>query len=154
MTTSTLNRVLVLSIVSAIAFSVMPSASAQGCSDRSLNGSFGYTVTGTIVQNSGPLVAGPFVAVGRIVFDGKGRVSTVRSLNDDGIVLQNDSGTGTYTMNSDCAGTFNITVGPPADQIELTLSIVLDDTDQVRGVVTTPNAVLAFEARQQLPIFS
>ena len=147
---STLFPLLILTIV---ALSAAPASSAQACSDRTLNGKFGYTVTGTIMQNSGPLVAGPFVAVGRIVFDGKGGVSTIRSLNDNGIVLQNDSGTGTYAINPDCTGTFNITVGPPADQIQLTLSIVLDDTDQVRGVVTTPNVVLAFDARKQLPFF-
>ena len=142
-----------LLILTTIALSAAPASSAQACSDRTLSGKFGYTVTGTIVRNSGPLVAGPFVAVGRIVFDGKGGVSTVRSLNDNGIVLQNDSGTGTYTINSDCTGTFNITVGPPSEQIQLTLDIVLDDTDQVRGVVTTPDVVLAFEARKQLPFF-
>ena len=58
----------------------------------------------------GPLVSGPFAAVGRIVFDGDGHVSTIRSLSDNGIVIQNDSGSGTYTLKSNCTGSFNITV--------------------------------------------
>jgi hypothetical protein len=151
MTTSIFNKLLPLSILAVLALSVPAAAGALACSDQSLKGSFGYTVTGSIVQNTGPLVAGPFVAVGRIVFDGKGGVSTVRSLNDNGIVFQNDMGKGTYTINRDCTGSFKITVGPPDSQIDLGLDIVLDDMDQVRGIVTTPNVVLAFEARKQLP---
>jgi hypothetical protein len=149
-TTRIFNSFLPLSILTVLALSTATRARAQACSDQSLKGAFGYTVTGTIVQNTGPLVAGPFVAVGRIVFDGKGGVSTVRSVNDNGMVIQNDTGKGTYTMNQDCTGSFNITVGPPGNQIELTLDIVLDDTDQVRGVVTTPNVALVLEGRRQL----
>ena len=55
-----------------IALACSSSASAQTCSNQSLKGSFGYTVTGNIVKNVGPLVAGPFVAVGKITFDGVG----------------------------------------------------------------------------------
>jgi hypothetical protein len=138
--------------IALFACALTPALHAQTCSDQSLKGSFGYTVTGTITKNSGPLVAGPFVAVGRIVFDGKGNVSTVRAFNDNGTSLTNDAGTGTYTLNSDCTGTFNITVGPPTEELVLTLSIVLDDTYQLRGVVTTTNVVLAFEGRKQFPV--
>jgi hypothetical protein len=134
------------------ALALTPMAVAQTCSDRSLKGSFGYTVTGTITKSSGPLVAGPFVAVGRIVFDGKGGVTTVRSLNDNGYPLQNDSGRGTYTMKSDCTGSFTISVGPPGQQTELDLDIVLDDSYELRGVVTTANVVLVLQGRRQIPV--
>ena len=126
-------------------FSVAPSSHAQVCSDLSLKGSFGYTVTGTITKTAGPLIAGPFVAVGKITFDGAGGVKTVRSFNDNGFALRGDPGTGTYTMNNDCTGSFTITVGPSTNQIVLNLDIVLDDTNQLRGVVTTTNVVLSFE---------
>jgi hypothetical protein len=132
--------------------SLPTAAHAQNCNNLSLKGSFGYTVTGTIVKNVGPLIAGPFVAVGRITFDGAGGVQTVRSLNDNGTVFQNDSGTGTYTMNKDCTGSFTISVGPPAETITLSLDIVLDDSYELRGVVTTANVVLAFDGRKQCPV--
>ena len=135
-----------------IALACSSSASAQTCSNQSLKGSFGYTVTGNIVKNVGPLVAGPFVAVGKITFDGVGGVQTTRSLNDNGNVLQHDSGTGTYSMNKDCTGSFTISVGPPSDLITLTLDIVLDDTYELRGVVTTANVVLSFDGRKQWPL--
>jgi hypothetical protein len=148
-----LNRMLPITLFTLVTLATIPRANAEACSEHSLKGSYGYTVTGNIVQNTGPFLAGPFVAVGRIVFDGNHGVSTVRSLNDDGVVLQNDSGTGTYKVNPDCTGSFNITVGPPGNQFELKLDIVLDGGDQVRGVVTTPDVVLAFDATKQLPIF-
>lgn len=135
------------------ALSVAPAAQAQICSDLSLKGSFGYTVTGTITSSTGPLIAGPFVAVGKITFDGAGGVKTVRSFNDNGFALRGDPGTGTYSMKQDCTGSFTITVGPPANQVVLTLDIVLDDTNELRGVVTTANVVLTLEGRKQLPIF-
>jgi len=125
---------------------------AQQCSDHTLKGSFGYTVTGSIVTPVGPLVSGPFAAVGRIVFDGDGHVSTVRSLSDNGNVIQNDSGSGTYTLQSDCTGSFNITVGPPGEAIVLDLNIVFDDNGELRGLVTNPGIVLAFDGRRQMPI--
>jgi hypothetical protein len=149
MSTRSFNNFLPLALLTVLVLSPAIGARAQACSDRTLKGAFGYTVTGSIVQNTGPLVAGPFVAVGRIVFDGKGGVSTVRSVNDNGYVFQNDTGKGTYSMNQDCTGSFNITVGPPGSQIELTLDIVLDDGDQVRGVVTTPYVALVLEGRRQ-----
>jgi hypothetical protein len=89
--------------------------------------------------------------VGRIVFDGEGKVSTVRSLSDDGEVLQNDSGTGTYTLKSDCTGSFNITVGPPGNDIVLNLNIVFDGNGELRGLVTNSGIVLAFDGRRQEP---
>jgi hypothetical protein len=61
----------------AIALSVSPAANAQVCSRKSLKGSFGYTVTGSIVADlpaspaSPVLIKGPFAAVGRITFDGQ-----------------------------------------------------------------------------------
>jgi hypothetical protein len=128
------------------------SASAQTCSNRSLKGSYGYTVTGSILTNQGPLAAGPFAAVGRITFDGAGGVQTVRWLSDNGAIVPNDPGSGTYSMNADCTGSFNITVGPPGNVVTLTLFIVLDDTYELRGIVTTSGIVLTFNGRRQFPI--
>ena len=139
---------LLLSGLTAVICAANPAA-AQMCSNQTVKGSYGYTVTGTIVTSQGPLVAGPFAAVGRITFDGVGGVQTVRSLSDNGFILQNDAGTGTYSMHSNCTGSFNITVGPPGHAIVLTLDIVIDDTAQIRGVVTTPGIVLTFDGRRQ-----
>jgi hypothetical protein len=126
---------------------------AQSCNSQSLRGAFGYSVSGTITSAIGPLAPGAFAAVGKIQFDGYGHVTTVRTLSDNGVVLQADQGTGTYVLNSDCTGSFNISVGPAGHQITLNLNIVLDDTGQLRGIVTNTGTVLLFEGRRQLPLF-
>ena len=133
-------------------FQALPVAYAQTCSNQTLKGSYGYTVTGTVVSSVGPISPGPFGAVGRITFDGKGGVSTVRTLSDNGAVLPHDAGSGSYTLNSDCTGSFTISVGPPGNQVHLSLDIVLDDTYELRGIVTNTGLVLLFEGRRQFPI--
>jgi hypothetical protein len=155
---SIFNGIALTFVGAAIALSVSPAANAQVCSLKSLKGSFGYTVTGSIVADlpaspAAPvLIKGPFAAVGRITFDGQSGVTTVRSLSDNGVIFQQDAGSGTYSMNKDCTGSFNITVGPPSSPVTLSLDIVLDDTNQLRGVVTTAGVALIFEGRKQLPI--
>ncbi len=130
-------------------------ANAQ-CNLNSLNGYYGYTVTGNIVAGTGtnappPLfVPGPFAAVGRIHFDGRGNVSTVRTLSETNFVAENDFGTGTYTVDSEtCTGNFSVTVGSPGKQAELSLNFVLDDTNEIRAIVTNRNIILLFQARKQ-----
>jgi hypothetical protein len=55
-------------------------------------------------------------------------------------------------MNSDCTGSFNITVRPPNATVQLNLNIVLDDLYELRGIVTNTNFVLAFQGWKQYPI--
>lgn len=129
-----------------------PHAHAQICSTQTLHGSFGYTVNGSIVTSFGPLVAGPFAAVGKIIFDGNGHVTTVRTLSDNGLVLQNDAGTGTYILNSDCTGSFNITVGSPGNSVVLNLNTVVDDNIELRAIVTNAGTALTLDGRLLYPI--
>lgn len=42
-----------------------------------------------------------------------------------------------------------MTVGPTNEQIRLDLDLVLDDNNEVRAVVTTPDVTVAFEGRKQ-----
>ena len=147
-----LRRLLFCTLTLALAACAMPKAHAQICSTQTLHGSFGYTVTGSITTSFGPLLAGPFSAVGKINFDGNGHVTTVRSLSDNGFILQGDAGTGTYILNSDCTGSFNITVGPPGNTVVLTLNTVVDDNMELRAIVTNPSTVLIFDGRRLLPI--
>jgi hypothetical protein len=135
-----------------VSFAAMPAQAMQGCSDQTLQGSFGYTVSGSITASTGPFAAGEFAAVGRITFDGRGHVATVRTLSDNGLVLQDDAGTGTYSVNPDCTGSFNITVGPPGNAAVLNLNLVLDGTREfreIRAIVTNANFVLLLQGRRQ-----
>lgn len=116
-------------------------ASQRWCSNSTLEGSFGYTVTG--FRPGGV----PFAAVGRLVFNGSGGVSTVRTLSNGGVVVQGDAGTGRYTLKADCTGSFSIGA---AGVGSLSLDMVVDDDgDQIRGIVTNSGFVLTLEGRRQ-----
>lgn len=109
----------------------------EGCSVTTLKGSYGYTVTGALV--AGPS-AGPFAAVGRLVFDGRGTFENNRTISRNGEILRNFEGAGTYTINSDCTGSFTFTDGGVAT---LSLDIVIDDNgDELRMIGTSPGTVL------------
>ena len=115
-------------------------AGDKACSTASLQGAFGYTVTGFSST-------GPFAAVGRLVFNGSGMVTTTRTLSNAGTVVQGDSGSGTYMLGADCTGSFTINASGLG---QLRVDIVVDDQgDQIRGIVTNPGFTLTLEGRKQ-----
>ncbi len=126
-------------------------ADDTSCSLNTLAGSFGYTVTGTI--NSGavpPLPPGPFAAVGRLVFNGSGGLTTVRTLSANGTVIRNDSGSGTYTVKNDCTGTFNVSISTPSGQVALNLDFVIaNNGNQIRAIVTNSGYILTLSGTRQ-----
>lgn len=137
----------------ALVMAIAPTAKGENsCRLESLKGSYGYTVVGTITADGGqpPFIAGPFSAVGRIVFDGHGNVSTVRAFSDNGAVFTGDMGKGTYTISNDCTGSFNITVSAPGATGQLNLNFVLDDdNDEIRAIVTNQGFILTLEGHKQ-----
>ena len=78
-----LRRLLQISLIS-LAFAGLALAGDKACSNSTLQGSFGYTVTGFAPGNV------PFAAVGRIVFDGSGGLTTTRTLSSGGTIVQHD----------------------------------------------------------------
>jgi hypothetical protein len=117
-------------------------ADEPACTTRSLQGAYGYTVRGTTPANA------QFAAVGRIVFDGRGQVSTVRTLSNGGAVVRNDAGTGTYTLGADCRGSFTIgAVGLGQLQVDFVLSG--SGQQELRGIVTNPGFVLTLDGVKQ-----
>ena len=67
------------------------------CTQGSLKGSYGYVF-------GGPLVGvGPVAAAGLIAFDGEGGLTARDTLNNS-VVISRRTGTGTFTVNSNCTG--------------------------------------------------
>jgi hypothetical protein len=58
---------------------------------------------------------GPFATAGYQVHDGKHKVNGVYSANFNGKIFNNESFTGTYTVNADCTGTATFTDGTHYD---------------------------------------
>jgi hypothetical protein len=77
-------------------------AAEKTCSTATLQGAYGYTVTGFFPGGV------PFAAVGKIVFNGSGLVTTTRTLSNGGTIVRADTGSGTYSLNADCTGSFTI----------------------------------------------
>jgi len=75
------------------------SGSPGNCSLRTLNGSYGDTISGTIVG------FGPIAAIGVTNFDGQGHFTGTDTVNINGSGGISESSTGNYTVNSDCTGT-------------------------------------------------
>jgi hypothetical protein len=119
----------------------------RDCSERSLKGCFGTTITGTLV--GGPL-AGPVAGIALQRFDGEGGFTQVDTVSINGTLVTPPTGrsaTGTYTVNPDCTGsaTINFTDQPP-----LHLNFVLDDHGrELRAVVTDRGLTTTSIGRKQ-----
>lgn len=120
-------------------FGVLGSAFADDtpCNNHLLNGSYGFTIEGIKLTGNGPV--GPQKGVAMAQFDGNGTFTQTDTVVIDGIVVADFTHTpanGTYTVNSDCTGTFTIifTDGRPP---VATNFVVVNDGKEIDTVVTT-----------------
>jgi hypothetical protein len=89
---------------------IVPKARANECSNATLQGSFGYTSTGILLDSYvPPPFAGPFAEVGRQTFDGKGHTEATATLSANGNIQQVTI-QGTYKVNADCTGSMTLYV--------------------------------------------
>ena len=78
-----------------------------GCDATSLNGIFGYNFTGFYFDNIGNTQF--FSGSGHFQADGQGNLTGTESDSFSGQIIKADPYTGTYTVNSDCSGSFTTT---------------------------------------------
>ena len=102
---STIAKAFTIAAVTALALGIAPTAKAQGCSGLSLNGTFAYKGTGTIVSPAA--MAGPIDEVGTLTFNGSDIVTGAGVINQGGTAIPVTK-TGTYTVNPDCTGTITV----------------------------------------------
>jgi hypothetical protein len=76
---------------------------ASACSNATLVGNYGFTLTGT--DSAGSLAA----SVGQLTADGKGNVTGIFANSTAGAISSNVSLTGTYSVKTNCTGTITIT---------------------------------------------
>src|SRR5215212_9734122 len=77
-------------------------ASRAKCSVATLEGTYLFAADGVTIKGDEQL---PFANAGYDVFDGQGEVKDVFSQNINGKITRNESGSGTYSVKGDCAGT-------------------------------------------------
>jgi hypothetical protein len=111
------------------------------CTDATLQGNYGFTVSGTRPNGpGGPIEA--MVGTAMTTFDGFGNLTQTDNIHGSisGFTTPDRAATGKYSINADCAGTMTIAAaGSPV----LTLRIVVvDNGNEVRTVVVDPLAVM------------
>ncbi len=113
------------------------------CTNATLEGDYGFTITGT--RPSAPMPGAPIetiVGVAMTHFDGNGNLTQTDNVHGsvNGSPTPDRPGTGTYTINANCTGTMTLSnQGAPT----LTLRIVVvDNGNEVRAAVVDPTAVV------------
>ena len=115
----------------------------RGCSDASLQGSFGFSSTGTLLALPPPS-AGPFAEVGRQTFDGRGNTDGTATATANGN-LRHFTLQGTYVVNSDCTGSMTLNVSPIGATVPL--DFVIDDNGSELLAITTGGVTGNTESR-------
>jgi hypothetical protein len=124
--------------------------SVQGqpsCSNATLNGSFGYTNTGTIL--AGP-DAGPFGGVGRQTFDGKGNTEATATVSVNGNI-SHATIKGTYVVKSNCTGSMMLPVLAGTETFTNHVDFVIVQSGaEFRAINADPGIVLTTVANKQV----
>jgi hypothetical protein len=131
---------------------IMPRAQAgehRECSNASLQGSFGFTSTGTLLALPPPF-AGPFAEIGWQIFDGRGNTDATATLSANGNIVKGVTVQGTYVVNPDCTGSMTIYILPFGSTAHLDF-VIDDDGTELRAISTGQGAVETRVYKKQFP---
>jgi hypothetical protein len=97
-----------------LAASPLLTADPLVCSDKTIRGSYAFTIHGTIFLPNGATIQIDGIALQ--VFDGKGNFRQVDAVADNGLLVPGwRPGTGSYSINADCTGTQTLVVAGMGD---------------------------------------
>jgi hypothetical protein len=124
------------------------SDTVKECSIATLQGSYGYTSTGTLLDSYVPApYAGPFAEVGRQTFDGKGNTNATATVSSNGNI-QPVTIQGTYTVKADCTGSMTLYV--VQFQSTVHADFVIDrDGAEIRAIGTDSGVIESRVYRKQ-----
>lgn len=124
------------------------SATAKACTLSSLQGRFGFTSVGALL-NLPPALNGPFGEVGRQAFDGRGNTEATATLSANGNIVR-ITAQGVYLVNTDCTGSMHLFIPQFGSTVDL--DFVLDDNgNELRAIVTAAGAIETRIYRKQIP---
>jgi hypothetical protein len=134
----------ILTVVAAAGFA--PSLLAEDhhpCSLRNVAGTFGYVVTG--VRNG----VGPVAGAGLLTFNPDGSVSGGKQTVSFNGVIADETYSGTWTVNSDCSGSFEVVVDSPIAPRTSHVNVVwVDGTDGAKAIFTDDGTILTADAKR------
>lgn len=138
-----------LTMFAGVAVAQEQSGKFKECSIATLQGSFGYTSTGTLLDSFvPPPFAGPFAEVGRQTFDGKGKTEATATISSNGNIQQQATIQGTYTVNADCTGSMTLYV--VQFQSTVHADFVIDrDGAEIRAIGTDSGVIESRVYRKQ-----
>jgi len=143
---------LVIIFATVFVLGILPRAQAgehRECSDASLQGSFGFSATGTLLALPPPF-AGPFAEIGRQTFDGNGNTDATATLSANGNIVKGVTVQGTYVVNPDCTGSMTIYILPFGTTADLDF-VIDDDGEELRAIVTEAGAIESRVYKKQFP---
>jgi len=142
-------KVFTIAAALTLALGIAPTvqASDKGCTNNTLRGS--YAQTGSGVITAPPDQAGPFANVGTLIFDGNGGLTGALVASSNGSSSPATE-TGTYTVNSDCTGTYTVQIAPFGITSQAFFAIDTNG-DELEIIVTDPGSVIICVAKKLFP---
>jgi hypothetical protein len=120
-------------------------ARASSCSDSTISGTYAFTLHGTIFLPNGSTLLVDGIA--KQTYDGKGNMTQIDAVATNGLLTPGwRSGTGTYSVDSDCTGTLTIMV-PGMPDLHLQF-IVAQSGNTIHQVVIDPGIATTAEGER------
>ena len=153
-----MNRIVMsITFASMSAVGLLAQTPAEACSNKSLQGAYGLQISGTrpaaeVLPGFGILLPGSIESVIGLVtqvFDGNGNFTQTDNVKGSlsGITFDRP-GSGTYTVNPDCTGTFRITVGTPFPVVNR--FVIVDGGKEFLSVVVSPQLVMVMARARKI----
>ena len=112
---------------------------AARCSERTLKGAYGVTLSGLRPGVGGALEQ--FVGISMQTYDGRGNFTQTDNTHGPSGAATDQPGWGTYTVNPDCSGTKTLWLEGVPFAIENRI-VILDRGDEIRLVVMSPPPIV------------
>jgi len=149
MTRNSIAKSFAIGAVAALALGLAPMAKAERkeCSVATLEGSFVRRDTGFVTAP--PTIAGPLAGVHLLVFSGYGTFTSAGFASLNGNVSES-TGTGTYTVTSDCRGTY--TSVSSTGRTGTAFFVIADNGNEIHILPTNTGASITCIARKVFPV--
>jgi hypothetical protein len=144
----TIAQAFAIAAITVLALGLAPTANAKGCSNASLKGTFAEQDNG-FIPNPPPANPSLFAGVNLDTFDGKGTITATGFGTVDGNGGPQTE-IGTYTVNPDCTGTYEVLISPGGFTAHA-FFVIADDGNELHIIVTDPGNVITCIARKQSP---
>src|SRR5882762_8278194 len=139
------SRISLFLLTLALAASSTLTAHASACSNSTIQGSYAFTIHGTVFLPDGSTLL--IDGLAKTTFDGKGNLTQLDAIAVNGNVAPGwASNTGTYSVNPNCTGTFTVTNGsqPP---VHLQM-IIAQSGNTIHDMVIDPGIATTAEAER------